>query len=217
MLPTPVTDHVDIEQVYEPSEDSYLLLDLLHEEASYINSRFRCPVVLELGVGSGVVSTFVHKHVVPLGIFIGTDMNPYACSDAARTSMANGGTEYFEAIRTDLWLGIRPNLVDVLIFNPPYVPDEFVPSATDCQARDDWLDLALSGGTDGMETTTKVLDNLGKILSSRGIAYILFCGRNKPSEVADKMCKQGWKATVVGQRRAGWEALSVWRFQRPAE
>ena len=45
------------------------------------------------------------------------------------------------------------------------------------------LDLALLGGKDGMAITDKLLRQLEQILSPDGVAYILFCARNKPKEV----------------------------------
>ena len=65
MLPTPSTSHVNYDQIYEPSEDSYLLLDTLSSpvEVDFLCPRFPpgspSPLVLEVGTGSGVVIAFV--------------------------------------------------------------------------------------------------------------------------------------------------------------
>ncbi|KAK7989292.1 hypothetical protein PG989_009607 [Apiospora arundinis] len=89
MLPTPDTSHVAFERVYEPAEDSYLLLDTLSSESetAFLKSRFGpssssadaaaatttttptsaagtipAPFVVEIGPGSGVVIGFVNAH-----------------------------------------------------------------------------------------------------------------------------------------------------------
>ena len=64
MLPTPDTSHVSYDQIYEPAEDSYLLLDTLSSasETTFLRSHFRtgpAPLVVEVGTGSGVVLAFV--------------------------------------------------------------------------------------------------------------------------------------------------------------
>ena len=99
MLPTPSTSHVAYERIYEPAEDSYLLLDTLSSdsEKAFLQSRFNVdttanyvahsspsPIVLEIGTGSGVVLSFVNAHAKIIfgrhDIFtFGVDVNRYAC------------------------------------------------------------------------------------------------------------------------------------------
>lgn len=213
MLPTP--DVVaDYDKVYEPAEDSFLLLDSLEEEKDYINSNFKSPLVVEIGTGSGVVTSFMHKHIIPQGLFLTTDLNPHACRASLDTSKKNGGALFLDSLQSDLTTSIRPHLVDILVFNPPYVPAEDVPAVPDSEDAYEWLDLALLGGDDGMVVTDRLLANLDSILSSDGIAYILFCARNKPKLVASKMEEMGWSVTLVLNRKAGWEDLSVYKFKR---
>ncbi|KAK7205899.1 S-adenosyl-L-methionine-dependent methyltransferase [Myxozyma melibiosi] len=220
MFPTPSTSHVDYDQVYEPSEDSFLFLDLLQEERSFIQERFSdssklgIPTVLELGLGSGIITTFFHNYILPQALFLGTDVNPHACKTALETSRANNGTRYFDVLRTNIWDGLRPNTVDVLLFNPPYVPADNLGSYESSIKSDDWLDFALLGGEDGMQVTKIVLDQLDFVMRDRGVAYILFCFRNKPEEVAKAMTDRGWSVKKIGERKIRWEILSIWRFSR---
>src|SRR6266536_154935 len=76
MLPTPSTDHVEFDRIYEPAEDYVLLLDTLSSEAEeeFMKSCFNpklesknvgsspCALVVEIGTGSGVVLSFLHAH-----------------------------------------------------------------------------------------------------------------------------------------------------------
>ena len=125
---------------------------------------------------------------------------------------------------------LRPASVDVLIFNPPYVPTEELPrqpTATDMvtsEARptfqDDSYLLALSyaGGRDGMEITNRLLDDLADVLSARGCAYVLLCAQNKPEAVKQRIRRFGaaWRAETVGSSglQAGWEKLQIIRIWR---
>lgn len=253
MLPTPSTSHVNYEHVYEPAEDSFLLLDTISSasESAFLRSRFPVaspsPLVVELGTGSGVVLAFAaaqSKHIFGRAdvLTLGCDINQFACKATAETvrlaiKEENAGREcaqFLGSVNADLTAAIHPGSVDVLIFNPPYVPTEVLPDGTNNDEfadRDDFksseefernsylLALSYAGGVDGMEVTNRILSQLPTVLSNRGIAYILLCAQNQPETV-----KQGirtwpgpWAAETVGSsgKKAGWEKLSVIRVWRP--
>ncbi|OAA74041.1 hypothetical protein ISF_00942 [Cordyceps fumosorosea ARSEF 2679] len=251
MLPTPDTSHVPYERVYEPAEDSFLLLDTLSSpsECSFLTTRFAhaAPLVVEVGTGSGVVLGFVNAQCgaifgTPEILTAGVDLNAYACRatvatvrKAAADEHARGGT-YLGSNMADLASCFRPGAVDVLIFNPPYVPTSEMPSrpgtfaqevpaaaAADPSFDDDSYLLALSyaGGADGMETTDRLLEELGSVLSARGCAYVLLCAQNKPDLVKGRvpaLLGDGWRAETVGSsgKTAGWEKLQVVRIWNDA-
>lgn len=215
MLPTPEIPRIP-DSVYEPAEDSFLLLDCLEQCLPELQTR-KHPIVCEIGSGSGIVSTFLKANVFPHSLFLATDINPNACQTINATKDANCRQQRFDTFDTlqmSLNLGIRPKVIDVLVFNPPYVPAETVPEIPTDKEDYTWLDLALLGGEDGMEVTWIVLLNLDKILSPEGAAYILFCARNNPDQVQHVMQKRGWKTRTIEKRKAGWEVLSVIEFKR---
>lgn len=150
MLPTPSTSHVCFDRVYEPAEDSYLLLDTLASpsETAFLHNRFAkdtssdhphgSPVALEVGVGSGVVLAFLaaNAHTI-LGrtdlLTLGTDLNSFACRAAAQTvrnaiqpqnPRDSSSSVFLDIVNADLATVIRPHSIDIFIFNPPYVPAE---------------------------------------------------------------------------------------------
>lgn len=211
MWPTPRT--ASDEQVYDPVEDSFFLLDCLEQDHEFLQTLL-CSVVLEIGSGSGIVSTFTHS-LLPRASYFSTDVNPIACEITKKTwSMNNAPTcDGIEAIRASL-VPFRANSVDVLVFNPPYVPSEDVPPLPERDVDDRWLFLALDGGENGMEVTNVVLENLDNVLTPTGCAYILFCARNFPDQVKETMEAKGWQVKEFGTRKAGWERLSVLRFKR---
>ena len=249
MLPTPSTSHVNYDRIYEPSEDSYLLLDTISSatEASFLSAHFPpsspSPLVIEVGVGSGVVIAFVTAHA--LHIFgradittLGTDVNRFAC-EASETTVATAVIDrgaahagrWLGCVNSDLVAALRPEQVDVLIFNPPYVPSEALPTvplAAETAAEMDsherferdshLLALSYAGGADGMETTDRLLDALPETLSARGIGYVLLCAQNRPEAVIERIRSWPgrWSAEIVGRsgKKAGWEQLCVVRIWR---
>ena len=248
MLPTPDTSHVPYSRVYEPAEDSFLLLDTLSSdsEKAFLQSRFQHapPLVVEVGPGSGVVIAFVTAHAEPLFgtaavLTAGIDLNAHACGATNATARkataehkATAGL-FLGAATGDLTSPWRGGAIDVLIFNPPYVPTPELPAPPPARdtgtginggkgssfEEDSYL-LALSyaGGRDGMETTDRLLDALPDALSPRGCAYVLLCAQNRPDEVKRRIRAFGpeWRAETVGSsgRQAGWEKLQIVRIWR---
>lgn len=247
MLPTPSTSHVSFDNIYEPAEDSYLLLDTLSasSETEFLSTRFPpstpSPLVLEVGVGSGVVLAFVAANAQTIFnrsdvAFLGSDVNTLAAKAATQTvdlAIAEIAPQIrpapvsFGVAVADLASAVREKDVDVLIFNPPYVPTEDLPAPLDDTAmssgavfeRDSkLLELSYAGGVDGMETTDRLLDQLPTILSERGVAYVLLCAQNKPEAVKASIRARpgGWNAETVGfsGKKAGWEKLVIVRIWR---
>ncbi|KAE8348526.1 methyltransferase domain-containing protein [Aspergillus coremiiformis] len=257
MLPTPSTSHVTFDTIYEPSEDTYLFLDTLSSapESAWLTQRFKTtasPLVVEIGTGSGVVLGFVaansleifgRRDILPLGI----DVNRNACTATRETvhqaihdrqteteaeRQAQPNTVYLGSVVADLGSALRVGCVDVLLFNPPYVPSEELPrlpevtdeetglSRSERFERDSYLlSLTYAGGRDGMETTDRLLEAIPRLLDpGRGVAYVLFCAQNRPQEVKERIRAwgEGWRAESVGNSgvQAGWEKLVIVRIWR---
>ncbi|KAF2851105.1 N(5)-glutamine methyltransferas-like protein MTQ2 [Plenodomus tracheiphilus IPT5] len=252
MLPTPSTSHVCFDRVYEPAEDSYLLLDTLSSEAesTFLKERFSHassptpPLVLEVGVGSGVVLAFVAANARSiLGrhdvLTLGTDINSFACTAASQTicnaisEQEDSRTIFLDVVNGDLATAIRSNSIDIFIFNPPYVPAELpdlsrhadynslADGATKTSFEQDsyLLELSYAGGEDGMMVTDRMLEQIPGILSQeRGVGYVLLCAQNKPEVVKQRIRDwgSGWQAETVRSsgKKAGWEKLVIVRIWR---
>jgi release factor glutamine methyltransferase len=297
MLPTPSTSHVPYARVYEPAEDSFLLLDTLSlpAETAFLAAQFPTaaaaaaagaatpasptPLVVEIGPGSGVVLAFVTAHAQALFsrrdvLTLGVDVNRFACVATRETvggavaeveveakakakaglvghGEGGGGVEGGEegkgegkgketgmgagyllsTVQGDLAAALRPGSVDVLVFNPPYVPTDELPALPPTAAEDKTtkttyeqdsalLALSYAGGRDGMEVTDRLIEALPGVLSDRGVAYLLLCAQNKPEEVKGRIrgLEGGgrWRAETVGAsgKQAGWEKLQIVRIWR---
>lgn len=244
MLPTPDTSHLTFDDVYEPSEDSYLLLDALSKpsETAFLHSRLAnsaTPLVIEVGSGSGVVLAFVAANAAvifgrPDVLTLGVDVNEAACRATIATVSKNAGPlTLLGTLQADLTGPLKPLGVDLLIFNPPYVPSDAVPQAVlertsfaqsssyDKFSHDSHLlALATDGGVDGMEVTGRLLAELTNMLSDRGMAYVLLCAHNRPEAVKQRIrgweCGHGWQwdaETVhTSGKQGGWEKLQIVRI-----
>ena len=205
------------------------------------------PLVLELGTGSGVVLAFLSAHAKTIFgtsdvLAIGSDINRFACIASAETvqqacrstrvngakdnSSRQGHAQLLTILNADLTAPFRLGEVDVLIFNPPYVPSDEVPKAPpsvrgECTFEHDshLLSLSYEGGEDGMEVTNRCLAQLPYVLNhTRGVAYILLCQHNHPEKVIERILgwDSHWSVVVVGRsgKKAGWEKLVIIRISR---
>ena len=194
------------DKFYPPSEDSYLLLDALEKDASLLTQTDPL-LCLEVGSGSGIVSTFLARILGPYRIFLATDINNYACLATKYTAAHNACS--VQVIRTDLVAGLRLcNRVDLLIFNPPYVVTE------ENEVGGRGIEASWAGGSDGRSVINRVLLQIPTILSARGIFYLLLIKQNKPEEIRSYLEGYGLSGELVVQRKAANEHLMVYRFQR---
>lgn len=128
----------------------------VHVKSRIHKTKQSLPAVRFHRSGSGCVSTFVASILGPSGaVYLCTDINPAAASATLRTGKQNGAT--LEPILTSLHYPLAERIcrkVDLLIFNPPYVPtgeEEELAGQLDAGIVASW-----AGGLEGM-TTTKLL------------------------------------------------------------
>jgi release factor glutamine methyltransferase len=242
MLPTPSTTHVSFDTIYEPAEDSYLLLDTLSSstETSWLQTRFPrttpCPLLVEIGTGSGVVIAFLAAHAKTIFgredvLALGVDVNANACAATVETlskaqSEQGAATAYLGSVCGDLTSSVLEGEVDVMVFNPPYVPTLKLPALpgggrielrSGFEADSHLLSLSYAGGVDGMETTYRLLEALPKVLSRRGVAYVLLCVQNRPEDVKNfvgSALKLHVETVGTSGKVAGWEKLQIIRIWR---
>ncbi|KAI8138960.1 S-adenosyl-L-methionine-dependent methyltransferase [Fennellomyces sp. T-0311] len=214
MIPTPDLSHLtsrDFDKVYEPAEDTFLLLDALEQDEKTIQTQ-RPTICLEIGSGSGCVTTMLAKIVGEANaVFLTTDINNYACQATQRTAHQNK-IRTIESIQTSLAESLLPRLehaVDILCFNPPYAvtPPEEVGSHG--------IEAAWAGGVDGRQVIDAFLPFVPQLLSPTGVLYLLLINENRPAEIAEIMRAQyGMKAEIVMERRAGRERQYILKIQR---
>ncbi len=174
------------EQVYEPSEDSFLLADAALSE---INGSEK---ILEVGCGSGLVSAVIKSNTE--ASIIGVDINPHA----VKCSRENG----VEVIRGDLLNCIKCSF-DMIIFNPPYLPTE------DFERENGWLNTALDGGYDGRKVIYRFLDDAGKYLIRGGKILLLASSLSGLDEIRSRMSALGYKVKDIEQEKFMYEQLIV--------
>lgn len=127
--------------IYEPSDDTYLLMDSLPADASGM-------AVLEIGTGSGIVAEEITKRGA--SFVLATDVD----FEAALSAKSRG----LEVVVADLLSALSDRaLFDLVLFNPPYLPSS---PSSDSQT---W-----TGGVGGWELSLKFLAQARNYLMSDG-------------------------------------------------
>jgi release factor glutamine methyltransferase len=200
----------DYEQVYEPSEDTYLLIDGIKYDYSTNHHMYSTTRrALEIGCGSGVPCVYLGKLMkeqeADIALFV-TDINPNALRVARQTAKENG-IQFLEAIRCDLGSALLPRghgCMDVIIFNPPYVP---TPDEEVCGIG---IEASWAGGLDGRFVVDRSIPQISKLLARpHGVCYLITVDDNKPEEMAERFWKLGLAMAPLVRRRACNEFLTV--------
>jgi release factor glutamine methyltransferase len=171
--------------VYEPSEDSYLLARAALLEIKE-GERF-----LDIGTGSGIIASSLLR----LGIWgVGTDISP----QAVKCARLNG----IEVIRADLFHGLKGKF-DLIIFNPPYLP------TSEDERNVGWINRALDGGADGRTIIYRFLDEARDYLRPRGRIMLVVSSLTGISEIKNKMVELGFQVYESLRERFFFEEIVV--------
>uniref|UniRef100_A0A8C3BB81 Methyltransferase HEMK2 n=1 Tax=Cairina moschata TaxID=8855 RepID=A0A8C3BB81_CAIMO len=209
-VPTPRYDHVwRFGEVYAPAEDTFLLLDALERDAARLRDA-GIAICLEIGSGSGVVSTFLASIIGSGALYLCTDINPMAAYCTLETALLNN--VHLQPVITDLVNGLSPRLngkVDLLLFNPPYV---VTPSE---EVKSHGIEASWAGGKRGREVMDRVFPLVADLLSPGGLFYLVTIKENNPDEILETMKKHGLEGTRALSRQAGQEMLTILKFRKP--
>ncbi|XP_065319440.1 methyltransferase N6AMT1-like [Gordionus sp. m RMFG-2023] len=225
-LPTPIYkfDKNDLQHIYEPSEDTFLFMDALELEKSFIKT-LEPTIILEIGSGSGVLTTFLALNFdLDNTHFMATDINPLACVKTSETIHLNYSQLPLKVKRPkvsifidDLAQSIIDRLnynIDMIIFNPPYVPTHDI---TDNGQSGDFniINRSWAGGLNGSEIIFKSLDNITRLLTHNGIFYLLLCADNDIDNIKNYIKnKFHFNSCIVLKRRAINEILYIVKFYK---
>jgi release factor glutamine methyltransferase len=203
----------DFNQVYEPSDDTFLLIDGIQDDVErnrlVYNQKFKA--ILEIGCGSGVPIVYLAK-LLPNAMPTATDINPFALEFARRTAIENG-INHIETIQCDLASELLSEFrgrMDVIIFNPPYVP------TPDDEISGNGIEVSWAGGERGRRVIDRAIPQIAELLSPHGVCYMITVDDNEPEELSGEFDRLGMQLRPLVRRRACNEYLRVQKITRKA-
>lgn len=199
--------------VYEPSDDSFALVDAFVQDRAVWSTR-NVVTCVEVGSGSGYVITSVLLALQASGIStqsLAIDVTEEALEATTSTLHAHG-LRGVDVMRCDLLSALRPALLgklDLILFNPPYVvtPDEEVGTTG--------ISAAWAGGKDGRIVIDRLLATVHEYMSPAGLLYMIAVHENRPEELLkDLFDRTGLHGEILQTSRADEELLYVLRISR---
>ena len=184
------------EDVYEPSDDTYLLAESM--EISKDSD------VLEIGTGTGIIAMLASKyakHVTAVDI---TD-------EAVSLAKSNAGLNNIENMtikQSDLFSGLGNKMFDMIIFNTPYLPQ------SEDEKTDSPVNNAWDGGPDGRKVIGRFLEDAGKHLKEAGIIYMVESSLSSYQKSLSFLKDSGFDAKVIARKKLFFETLVVIRAER---
>lgn len=174
------------DEVYEPAEDSILLLDSVEVAPG--------ERVLEVGCGSG----FIALHCAKAGAEVAAvDIDPEAV-DCARLNGLRNNLK-MDIFQSDLLSSVQGDF-DTILFNPPYLPS------------DEIGDPKWSGGESGIETTVEFLRQARGHLREGGQILTVCSSLSNPDLLQKQAASLGYSCSRIDNRRIFFEEIFVLRL-----
>ena len=171
------------QNVYAPSEDSYLMLDAIAK------LTVKGMSVLDTGTGSGILGLFCAIRGAQVTV---TDVDVEALQHVRKVADTLGLSVEF--VQSDLFQNVHGKF-DLILFNPPYLPSSNIDDRT------------VDGGEGGSILARRFLAELGAHLKPEGSAILLLSSLNKPASlIADHPELQ---FSIIGHRSLFFEELQV--------
>lgn len=161
--------------------------------------------IVDFGTGTGAILLALLSEL-PNARGVGVDKSPGALAVARHNAEANGLGGRAEFILSD-WGGALAGRFDVIVSNPPYIPDQDInglePEVAAYEPR-----LALAGGPDGLDCYRVLIPHMARLRAPGGIAAVEV-GMGQAASVASLFEASGLAVSAIERDLAGIERCVV--------
>lgn len=182
----------------DPRPDSETLIDTVLTRLRSHNHQTDALRILDLGTGTGCLLLTLLAEL-PNALGVAVDQSAAALSVARENAQMLGLVSELESgfgiedrvtfVQSD-WLTQITGMFDVIISNPPYIPQgDIAGLAIDVREFDPYA--ALSGGADGLDPYRIIIPQLQKFLVPNGLAAFEL-GMGQADDVADMLRQSGF-------------------------
>lgn len=196
--------------VFVPRPETELVVEAALGAARAVGAA---PLVVDLCSGSGAIAAAL-AHELPDAEVHAVELDPAAHAWAQR-NLDGTGVVLHLADATDP--AAPPHdldgAVDVVVANPPYVPDDMRP--LDPEVADHDPPLALYGGSDGLRVPLRVAARARELLRPGG-TLVMEHAHGQRADLVRSLAAAGWHDVVGHDDLAGRERFVVARAGEPA-
>lgn len=176
---------------YTPREDSFMLLEQV--------KRYSRGNVLDMGTGSGILAVEASKKAKKV---IAADIDKNALKEAEKNAKKKK-IKNISFAHSDLFSKIKKQKFDLIIFNPPYLPQD-----------KGIKDGAIYGGEKGYETICRFLENANDYLKENGIILLLFSSLSKKERIDGFIEDFGFDKELLGEKPLFFERLYAYKIKK---
>ncbi len=193
-----------MQEIYEPREDSYLLLKQV--------KKYSKGIVLDMGTGSGIQALGAAKNKNVKKV-IAADINKKVIQSLKKNKIKFIQSDLFSNINQKFDMSVnrkaisdhaqKPMVFDTIIFNPPYLPED--PKLKD---------LTLDGGKQGYEVIERFLNEVNNYLKTDGIILIVFSSLTKKKKVDEFIQNNMLEFRLLEKQHIFFEDLYVYLIEK---
>jgi release factor glutamine methyltransferase len=180
-----------------PRPETELLVEQCIKCLTFKDSSILNPKMIELGVGSGIISVSVACEIPRLEVH-STDISEDAINLSTINTQLNGVSDKVNLYQGNLFEPLPSRLigkVDLLVSNPPYIESKEIANLQLEVAEYDPR-LALDGGADGLDFYRRIASEADKWLTENG-KVVLEIGSNQGEDVSKIFNDAGFGNTFV--------------------
>ena len=177
--------------IYQPAEDSFLLLKVLEKEIPKLLKKNQHLQFLEIGSGSGIILETVQKLGIKREHIFSTDINQQAVIHCQNLG--------FNCIYSNLFENVSGKF-NIVVFNPPYLPRNSKEPKNS--------QLATTGGPQGSEIINEFLKQAENYLEKNGRIFLLTSSLTKNINWNNSHKK------LLGKKKLFFEELFVWELRK---
>jgi len=221
-LPDPIIQ-CDFENVYAPSDDSYLLIDYFKRNInqSYFDGIKLSEInkILDVGTGTGIVAIFFQLIKMENPNFnpeiYGSDILEDSLKCTKLNEKRNKINNHIKLIHSDLFKSFPENLMhsfNIIIFNPPYLPSSSLIKENFNKKN---IDYSWDGGLKGYELIFDFLTSVKTFLNLKKehAIYCITSSRTNLKELNKLIKNLGYKNRIVEKKHIFFEDIILNRLQ----
>jgi release factor glutamine methyltransferase len=177
------------ENVYEPSDDSYLLAENLIIEKN--------DEVLEIGTGTGIIA--ISASTLAKSV-IATDIN-YDALKLAEKNIKSNKIKNIELYYGNLFKPVENKKFNLILFNPPYLPTNKE------DVLENNLNYAFDGGIDGMKIISPFLNQAKSHLKNKGKIQMIQSSLSNIKKTIHILKSQGFQTEITAKEKFFFEEI----------
>nr|WP_295967235.1 peptide chain release factor N(5)-glutamine methyltransferase [uncultured Bartonella sp.] len=173
----------------EPRDDTEALVDLVLPEVRFMSDRYGEAEIVDMGTGTGAIAIALLVNVHELKT-TAVDISDDALKTALLNAQSAGVADRFSSLKSD-WFFNLSGKFDMIISNPPYIPENQITSLAIEVKEYDPL-RALAGGQDGLDFYRKLAEGSRPFLKPHGMVAVEI-GKGQEEDVIALFSENGFE------------------------